>query len=321
MNTELKNTITITDAKAQYDECAKRILGQKCILAHILVRTVKEFQDMDPQEAEQYIEGDPYISSVPLDPGFTNAPSAQGKHRIVGLNTENEELYEGLIRFDIIFYVRMRDGVSQIILNIEAQKEDPSGYDILNRAIYYTSRMVSSQKGREFEGSNYNDIKRVYSIWICMNLPFHCMNHIYLMQKELVGSYQWKGNLDLLNIVMIGLAKRIPPQSKAYELHRLLGTLLSQELTVEQKSIILESEYQLPMEGELGKEVNVMCNLGEGIEERAMEKGKEQGQTLTESKFILNMHRKGFTTEQIADIADKTPSEVEQILLQAGITI
>ena len=79
------------------------------------------------------------------------------------------------------------------------------------------------------------------------------------------------------------------------------------------------------MEGELGKEVNVMCNLGEGIEERAMEKGsaqgKEQGQTLTEFKFILNMHRKGFTTEQIADIADKTPSEVEQILLQAGITI
>lgn len=124
---------------------------------------------------------------------------------------------------------------------------------------------------------------------------------------------------------MIGLAKRIPPQSKVYELHRLLGTLLSQELTVEQKSTILESEYQLPMEGELGKEVNVMCNLGEGIEERAMEKGiaqgKEQGQTLTEFKFILNMHRKGFTTEQIADIADKTPSEVEQILLQAGITI
>lgn len=68
--------------------------------------------------------------------------------------------------YDIAFFdwVLLSHGVSQIILNIEAQKEDPSGYDILNRAIYYTSRMVSSQKGCEFEGSNYNDIKRVYSI-------------------------------------------------------------------------------------------------------------------------------------------------------------
>ena len=32
---------------------------------------------------------------------------------MVGLNSENPELHEGMIRFDIIFYVRMRDGVSQ----------------------------------------------------------------------------------------------------------------------------------------------------------------------------------------------------------------
>ena len=35
MNTEVKNTIKATDRDAQYDESAKRLLGQKIILAHI----------------------------------------------------------------------------------------------------------------------------------------------------------------------------------------------------------------------------------------------------------------------------------------------
>lgn len=35
LNTELKNAVTITDKDAQYDESAKRLLGQKSILAHI----------------------------------------------------------------------------------------------------------------------------------------------------------------------------------------------------------------------------------------------------------------------------------------------
>ena len=40
MDTELKNAVRATNEKAQYDESAKRLLGQKSILAHILVKTV-----------------------------------------------------------------------------------------------------------------------------------------------------------------------------------------------------------------------------------------------------------------------------------------
>ena len=39
MNAELKNAIKATDSKAEYDTSAKRLLGQKSILAHILVKT------------------------------------------------------------------------------------------------------------------------------------------------------------------------------------------------------------------------------------------------------------------------------------------
>ncbi len=47
MNTELKHAIGATDKEAQYDASAKRLLGQKSILSHILVKTVEEFKGMD----------------------------------------------------------------------------------------------------------------------------------------------------------------------------------------------------------------------------------------------------------------------------------
>ena len=72
MNTEMKNALEAAEAKAQYDARAKCLLGHKMILAHILVKTVDEFQSMDPREVVKLIEGEPYISTVPIEPGLTN---------------------------------------------------------------------------------------------------------------------------------------------------------------------------------------------------------------------------------------------------------
>ena len=50
---------------------------------------------------------------------------------------------------------------------------------ILNRAIFYVSRMISSQKERDFANSNYDDIKRVYSIWVGMSMSENSLEHCY----------------------------------------------------------------------------------------------------------------------------------------------
>ena len=158
MDASIKESVKASDKEAQYDEKAKKLLGHKIILAYILVNTVEEFRGMNPKDVVKYIEGEPYISTVPLDPGMTNTKErkegsikeTETPEQIRGLNTENSELNEGMIRFDIIFYVRMKDGLTQIIVNIEAQKEEPGKYYILNRAIFYIGRIVSSQKGRDF---------------------------------------------------------------------------------------------------------------------------------------------------------------------------
>lgn len=306
MNTETKNAILITDKDAQYDERAKRLLGQKSILAHILVKTVDEFMGMNPKDVISYIEGEPFINTVPVEPGLTNTVVEKDSQRVVGFNSENQEIHEGTIRFDIIFYVRMRDGLSQIIVNVEAQKDEPEKYEILNRAIFYVSRMISSQKEKDFSNSNYNDIKRVYSIWVCMNMPENSLEYIHLVKDSLVNSDAWKGKLDLINIVMIGLAEELPEHEEKYELHRLLGALLSQNLSVNEKLNIIGNEYDIPMEEDFREDVSVMCNLSQKIKETGIEIGKKE--------MIVKMHSKGYTIAQIADVAGMEEKRIEEII-------
>ena len=68
-------------------------------------------------------------------------------------------------------------------------KDEPGSYQILNRAIFYVSRLISSQREQDFVKSNYNDIKTVYSIWVCMNMPENSMCHIYLTKEDLLGKH------------------------------------------------------------------------------------------------------------------------------------
>ena len=318
MNTELKSAVMATDRDAQYDNSAKRLIAHKIILARILVKTVEEFKGMDPLEVAALIEGLPYISAVPVEPGLTNAVHFQNGQRLVGFNTENQELNEGLVRFDIVFYVRMKDGLSQIIINVEAQKDEPSDYEILNRAVFYVSRLISSQKERDFENSSYDDIKCVYSIWICMNMEENTMSHIHLTKEDLIGSYEWKGNLDLLNIIMIGLAKELPEHDETYELHRLLGALLSRELTVDEKLDIIGKEYDIPLEENFRKDMSTMCNLSQGVKEEGIaigrREGLEEGRREGHAELITKMYKNGLSIEQIASATDKTVEEVKTII-------
>lgn len=303
MDTDIKMSVKATDTKAQYDNKAKQLIGHKIILAHILVNTVEEFKGMNPADVVQYIEGEPHISSVPIDGGVTNV---EKQEKVIGLNTENSEINEGMIRFDIIFYVRMQDGLSQIIVNVEAQKAEPSSYDILNRAIFYVSRMISSQKGRDFVKSNYNNIKRVYSIWICMNIDEHSMSHIHLTRDDIIGSHNWKGDINLLNIVLIGIAEDLPEKTEKYELHRLLGALLSSKLNVDEKLDIIGNEFRIPLESDIRKDVSEMCNLSQGIEERGVEKGLAEA--------AIRMYKKGYSIEQISDILAMDIERVKDIV-------
>ena len=171
------------------------------------MKTVDEFKGMKPEDVVKYIEGEPSISVVPVEPGLANMEKTDATgQRIVDFNTENAEINEGLVR--------------------------------------------------------------------------------------------------------IGITNEIPEHDEKYEMHRLIGALLSSELKEQEKLDIIEHEYNIPISQEFREDVRIMCNLSTGIEERATERATEK----TSEKFILNMYKKGYTLEQIADVAETGVDEVEAII-------
>ena len=144
-----------------------------------------------------------------------------------------------------------------------------------------------------------------------MNMPENSLEHIHLVKDSIVNSHAWKGKLDLVNIVMIGLAKELPEYEEKYELHRLLGALLSQDLTVNEKLNIIGNEYAIPMEKDFREDVGIMCNLSQKIKETGIEMGKRE--------MIMKMYNKGYTAAQIADVAEMDEKKIKDIIKNAEL--
>ena len=113
---------------------------------------IPEYNGLDIKEVVKYIEDNDNTSTI-----------------IKGLPTDDNKIEDSLIKYDILFTSRIPNSNDKIgmFINIEAQNDINPSYDLLNRAIYYASRLISRQKGEEFFNSKYNELKKVYSIWIC----------------------------------------------------------------------------------------------------------------------------------------------------------
>ena len=258
----------------RYDESVKRLLANKSILAVILKECVPEFKHCTTREiAEQYIEGEPQIGEVGIAPDETN----RSGEVIHGLNTEDATLTEGSIRF----YASApgEDGLIGLIINLEAQNRFNPGYPLLKRAIYYCSRMISAQYGAEFTKSEYGNIKKVYSIWICSNPPKDRRNTITqysIREEQIVGEAKEEvKNYDLMSAVMICLGEETDRNYSG--LLKFLEVLLSDEKTAAAKKTILQNEFNVPMTQTLETEVYQMCNLSQGAIEKGIQKGMQQG--------------------------------------------
>lgn len=235
---------------AQYDQHAKRLLASRKLLAEIVKKVVPEFHDVSTADiAEKYIEGTPQ---------------------------------EGYITYDILFHARA-PGTGEpitLIINVEAQRtqqESKLKYRLMKRAVFYVCRLISSQKEREFEGKDYNSIKKVYSIWICMDSPSgnSYINYYKLEEKHLLHRYKEAvENYDLPNIVIISLGRKA---DKDKLIHLLQVLFTESKRTFDSKKEILEQEYGINMTPEMEKEMNTMCNLSLNISEEAWNEGIQKG--------------------------------------------
>ena len=310
MKNELAGDLSLAESKNQYDDKVKRVLSNKIILAWILKYVTEEFTDMSVDEIKSCISSDIEVSEIGVVPGWTNRREME---KIRGEAQEDAVPGEGEIYYDIRFsaYLKSREERIKLLINVEAQKAFYPGYSLTTRGIFYGARMISAQKGTEFTGRDYDNIRKVYSIWICMNAPAYIGNAMaeYRITKEdLVGNItEQRESYDKLSVVIICLHETGGADC-AGTLHGFLNVLLSPVLAAADKEKLLTQDFGMKMEYELREELRQMCILSESIEE----KGLERGILLTQK--VMRLSAGGMSDEDIAKVSLITREMVHEIL-------
>lgn len=84
-----------------------------------------------------------------------------------------------------------------------------------------------------------------------------------------------KENIDLMQAIIINIGDAKNPVEN--QILRLMNVLLSDNTDTNEKKLIMEKEFHIAMSKELESEVQNMCNLSEGIYEKGIKKGLNEG--------------------------------------------
>lgn len=138
----------------------------------------------------------------------------------------------------------------EAIEDVEAQKNDTPGYDIIERAIFYCCRMISAQLSTEFTNETadkvkYGNLKKVYSIWICTETSqkkantierYNINRSVYPEKKE--GS---EPRYDLIEAIIVNISKDHNTDGSDSELINFLTDLFNEEMNSRKKIDLLKN--------------------------------------------------------------------------------
>jgi predicted transposase/invertase (TIGR01784 family) len=317
LETQLSKEIDNISKYARLDNCCKTLLSNKMILANIMKECVEEFKDFDVDFiAENCIEGTPQVSEVSVHRGNKKP------EKIIGANSEDKTIDEGTVYFDIRFTgILPQTGEDiKLIINIEAQNAYNPGYSLVRRGLYYCCRLISAQYETEFTNNHYDDIKKVYSIWICTEPPDYAKNTMTrykISEENIVGDFKSKPDkYDIMNVIMVCLDKDGENiENSRNRILKLLRVLLSSVVETNKRKVILEENFGIKMSVKLEEEMNDMCNISIGIRESAKEEGRLENQLENDLKQIKQlknlMNNLKLTFEQAADALGLSESDRE----------
>ena len=255
LETELASDVR-SEVNPALDEASKVLLSHKEILAHILKTCVVEFESVTYSEL---VAGDT-IGEAEVS-------------RVISENTESATGSGGKVIYDIKFTaITPNQDQTDLIINIEAQNDFYPGYPLVKRGGVYCGVMLSEQK--EKGSHNYNEIKKVYSIWICTRPPKKRWNTIKsysAQEKDIIGKgpTEPRKNYDLATTVMIYLGN----DENSDGLLRLLEILLNSKKEPPEKLEIFKNEFDIVVTKEFERKVSQMCNISIGVREEGRQEG------------------------------------------------
>lgn len=314
--TLIADLIDSADLDAKYDAQAKRLVSMTVILAWILNACVDEFKRFDIDFImKNCFVGVPEISrrAVHMD-----MPDHPAKNQYVpSMNTESSSIKENTVRFDIRFKAKVPDTeeIIELVINVEIQVDASSIRRVIYRGCYYCCRMISAQYGIDFFGEEYENIKKVVSIWICPSVAKYKQDSIIEVRpvvNTVYGDFQGSDkDADIARVIVLNLDD--DDEKSDQQIIRLLSVLLSGDDSPEEKKRVLSQEFGIAMTEEEEKEVDLMCNLSQAV------KAKKENEV--NIRVATDMLKDGLPLQTVEKYSKLSREIIETIAKQIGTAV
>ena len=244
---------------------------------------------------------------------------------IRGLNVEDHLLFGGSVVYDVLFRASLPAGAPEtargrtgrqagkigLVINVEAQDDFYPGYPLVTRAQYYCARLLATQQGVEFARSHYEQLRKVYSIWICTSPPQFRQGSVgrYRTSEEVFppGTPGWpRSAYDLSNVIMVYLGGSDTGKRDGDDgALNLLTALFASTESADTRIRMLEEGYNIRDDPELEGEVRSMGGFAGAMINIGYQDGKADGKIEGLLSAIRSLVEKmGWSVERAMDVLE-----------------
>lgn len=291
-----------------YDAAAKNLVAARQILAWIVKKCIREAQHLSVVDiATKYIAGEPEVRKKAV---YRDDAEAEDPGRARLDQTEDASITEGTVRYDILFTLNLPGEKEPItvIVNVEVQNRIDLPYPLAVRGISYASRMLGSQ------GPDYNNLHKVYSIWIISNPEEERENtitsHVWATRTDDGPLQEIESDADLMEVVFLNLGEPEPVQDPEHpDVLWLLDALFSKKLTTSEKMELMETNFDIPMTKEMEDYMETMQANRLWFEADAEKRGREAGRDEGQRQMLYSLVKKGKLT--MAEAAEEVGVSIQ----------
>ena len=314
--TDLGVTLTNCD-DLRKDTFAKRLFRRPELIAWLIKTCIPEFRKVEPSDII-----DRWLSKADMRIGTDPVAQDVVRRSVPAVGTEDKSVTDGTVFYDFrteLSLPETLDNTSQLILNIEMQKDYKNWLVILKRVIYYLCRLISRQPGELMDGKeDYSRLCRVCSIWILPAVPKRLANrvlHLHQIMEDMSKGHVMPAGampVGLTDAWLLCLSDKHPPKREQNGLW-LMYVLLTKTITNTERMEILKTDFGI----KITKELKDMYTYDDfRYSESRMEgkrEGRREGRDETILQAYINMRNKNYKDEDICSLMGISLYKLRQI--------
>ena len=338
------------------DASSKAIFASVPFMAQILKDCVGELSTYSQQEILELCQkADIHFATEPVHDQQTateilmkQSGTSPMDNLSSALSVEDTSMSEGAVHFDLLIELTIPMPKGEhiaVVVNVEIQNNGDNVCRIIKRGIYYCSRLISRQKNRTFKAPKYENIRKVYSIWLLAAADDLLANAIrrFSLKEQIITVPQSKmlplptAYYDMMEVVIAGINGDYMPLGKPNVLE-LLWLLSSVEIDDVKARHYLQEVFKMKVTETMDTEIHDVReelrrfygkrkfaqmeeDLKQKVEaeqkrecEKAFKAGEESGfksgEERTTISVVTRMFNNGFTVKSIMSICDLSEQDV-----------